>query len=173
MKTIFTAVAICLFLAHSGYAQEPCTRHTEAAGRFSYCPPTGWGSKDSTSSPYKTFLSASGATPRANTNVREEATTLSHNDYVAAALKYLFAGQGTGNVQSVKVVGWTDFTTDSKLRGTRLVYETVYSGGLLHTVQYMFDRPGKKLIVTGTAGATDKAAADVIFDNMLKTLRTF
>ena len=173
MKTIFTAAAICLFIALSGYAQETCPRHTETAGRFSYCPPAGWVSKDPTSGTYKTFVTPDNATVRANLNMKDEVTSSTHNEYMAAALKILLADNPTKGADTRKVIGWTDFTTASNLRGSRMVYETEYKGLFLRTVQYIFDVPGKKLILTGTALESSKATTDPIFDGVAKTLRTF
>jgi hypothetical protein len=171
MKTIFTAFAIGVFMAFTADAQGTCTRHTEAAGRFSYCPPAGWLSKDSPTSPYKTFAAPQGVTPYGNMNIREEVSTASHNDYVAAALKYLLAGNPGKGVEATKLIAWTDFTTGSNLKGSRFVYETLYQGTPLSTTQFIFDWPGKKIIITFTARETDKVATEPVFDATAKTLK--
>ncbi len=171
MRKILISVAIVLFAAGSGLAQGTCARHTEAAGGFSYCPPAGWISKDSSSGGYKTFLTPTGSAAPANMNVKEEASSLSHNDYVAAALKLILEGNPDKGAEMMKIVGWSDFTTASNWRGSRLIYERLYKGTPLRTVQYVFDAPGKKLIFTGTAREADKEATDTLFDAAMKTLR--
>ena len=152
MKKTLLSVAIILYVAAAGLAQGTCTRHVEASGGFSYCPPAGWVAKDSASGgPYKTFTAPPGSAMVGNMNVKEEATTVSHNDYLAAALKLLLADNPPTGTATKKIVGWTNFETASKTRGSRLTLEVTYGGRLLRTTQYIFDLPGKKLIFTGTA----------------------
>lgn len=174
MKKIIAVSSFVLFFAITGLAQTPCKRHTEAAGRFSFCPPEEWTSKDSTSgSPYKVWLTPEISAIRANMNVKDEATTMSHSEYMAAALKFLLADNASRGEEATKVIGWTEFATSSNLRGSRMVYERLYKGLHMRTIQYIFDLPGKKLLFTGTALASSKETTDPIFDAAVKTLKTY
>jgi len=172
MRKTILFVAFILYVATPALAQGTCTRHVEASGGFSYCPPPGWVAKDSASGgPYKTFSTPPGSAVVGNMNVKEEATTSSHNDYLVAALKLLLADNPPTGTASRKIVGWTNFETASKLRGSRLTVEVAHSGRLLRLTQYVFDLPGKKLIITGTALDADKEAAARIFDEVMTSLR--
>ena len=172
MRKLLLAVAVILYVAAVGLAQNPCTRHVEASGGFSYCSPPGWVAKDSVSGgPYKTFSAPPGSALIGNMNVKEEATTTSHNDYLAAALKLLLADNPATGPASRKVVGWANFETASKMRGSRLQVEVTHQGRLLRSTQYIFDLPGKKLIFTGTSLDADRDAALKIFDEVITSLR--
>ena len=172
MKKTLIFAAFILYVSGPALAQGTCSRHVEASGGFSYCPPPGWVAKDSVSGgPYKTFSAPPGSGIAANMNVKEEATTSSHNDYLAAALKLLLADNQLTGTASRKIVGWTNFETASKTRGSRLIYEVTHTGRLLRSTQYVFDLPGKKLIITGTSLDADKEAALRIFDEVMTSLR--
>jgi len=161
-----------LLFAISAIAQSTCTRHVESAGRFSYCPPAGWAVKDSASGgPYKSFFTPDGAAVRANMNVKESATTLALNDFMASELMILLADNETAGGDTRKIIGWTQFTTDSNIKGSRVVYETTYKGVLLRMVQYVLDFPGKKLVITGTALMSNKDTIAKVFDAVAKTVK--
>lgn len=172
MKNILISIAFVVLFATSALAQTTCTRHNEPTGRFSYCPPAGWVAKDSASGgPYKTFTTPPGSKMLANMNVKEEVTTASNNEYMAAALKIMLAGNPDKGAEATKVVGWTDFTTTSNIRGSKMIYETFYKGMQLRTVQYVFDLPGKKLLLTGTSLESDKDVTEWLFEAAAKSLK--
>lgn len=174
MKQILASAALLLYFAVTGLSQGTCTRHTETTGGFSYCPPAGWVTKISKAdTPYTIFLTPEGAAVRANMNVKDEVTSLTHNEYMAAALKILLADNPSKGAEATKVIGWTDFTTDSRIPSSRMVYERLYNGVLLRTVQYVFELPGRKLILTGTGLESTKNTNDPIFDAVAKSMRTF
>jgi hypothetical protein len=143
----------------------------EAAGKFSYCPPEGWAAKDPPTGTYKLFSTLPAATTRGNLNFKDEATTFSNVEYMAAALKLMLADNPGKGAEATKLVGWTDFVTTSNLRGSRLVYETLRQGTPIRTIQYVLDLPGKKLILTGTALEASKDTTDKIFDTVAKTVK--
>lgn len=173
MKNIIISVAfVFIFAASSALAQTACTRHNEPAGKFSYCPPSGWVAKTSTSGgPYKTFTTQPGSKLIANMNVKEEKSTVSNSVYMAAALKLMLAGNSAKVSEAVKVVGWTDFVTTSNIRGSKMIYETSYQGIQLRTVQYVLDLPGKKLLFTGTSRESDKDVTESLFEAAVKSLK--
>jgi hypothetical protein len=172
MKHLIIFSIILLLFTLPAAAQTTCTRHTEPAGRFSYCPPAGWAPKDSASGgPYKTFTTPQGTTITANFNVKDEATTISNAEYMALALKLLLSGNEARGVDARKIIGWTDFTTDTNIKGSRMVYEMLYKGMQMRTVQYVLDLPGKKLLLTGTTLEQNKDTTDKIFDALAKTIK--
>lgn len=172
MKKIFASAVLALFFSISAFAQATCTRHVEAAGRFSYCPPAGWVVRDPASgTPYKSFFTPDNATVRANFNVRDEATKMTNDEYMASALKYMLQDNEARGIEMRKVIGWTPFTTASKISGSRMVYETNYKGLNLRTVQFIFDFPGRKVLLTGTSLVMNKGTTDPIFDAVAKTLK--
>lgn len=168
MKIITLVALLILLSALSTFAQTNCTRHIEPAGRFSYCPPEGWTSEVSPSSPYKTFFAPQDGT---NINVKEERTTVSNSEYMAAALKLLLADNESLGPEATKVIGWTDFTTTSNIRGSRMVYEKSYKGIQLRIIQFVFDLPGKKLLFTATGREASKSLNDKIFDDVARSLK--
>jgi len=169
MKKIFLFAVLFSSLAVSAAAQ--CRRHVETAGGFSYCAPAGWVMKDPVSGPYKSFFTPDGALVVANFNVKEEATTLSNDEYMAAALRYMLDKNEERGAEARKVIGWTKFTTDSQISGSRMVYETSYNGYSLRTVQFILDFPKRKVLLTGTTLAANKDSTDKIFDAVARTLR--
>ena len=170
MKNAITSATLMLLFAAASFGQGTCTRHSEAAGGFSFCPPTGWTARDSQSGPYKSFFTPADSSVKANFNVKDEKTTVSHEVYMSAALQILLAGNDARGAEARKVIGWTKFRTDSNLTGSRMVYETIYQGMLIRTIQIILDLPGRKLLITGTALVTNKETTDPIFDAIGKTV---
>lgn len=171
MKKLAITAFLILLSAAISFGQGMCTRHHEALGNFSYCPPSGWSPRDPKSGSYKSFVTADGSPVRGNFNLTTEATAVDHDAYMGAALRLLLAENEKKGLGATKLVGWTEFSTDSKIQGSRPVYETLRDGALLRTVQFVLDFPGKKLILTCTSLAADKDAADKIFDGVAKTIR--
>ena len=86
-----------------------------------------------------------------------------------AALRILLDGNEGRGDEVRKIIGWTEFKTASGLSGSRMVYEFVYKGISIRTIQIILDLPGKKLLITGTARVADKATTDQIFDAVATT----
>jgi hypothetical protein len=170
MKKVIMSAAFILLLVVAWFAQETCTRHHEAAGGFSYCPPPGWSVRDSSTGPHKSFFTPSTSSFRANFNVKTETTSLGHDAYMSAALQTLLGGNESRGAEARKIIGWTKFRTDSNITGSRMEYETLYKGSLIRTIQIILDLPGKKLLITGTTFVADKDVTDKIFDGVARTL---
>lgn len=171
MKNLILFFCFIFLIASPATAQETCTRHTEPAGKFSYCPPAGWVSKDSDRK-YNTFLAPAAENSfRSNLNFTDEATTISNSEFAAAGIKLILSGTMSEDLKAVKVVGWTDFVSTSNIKGSRVVYESFYKGHQVRTIQYILDLPGKKLTFTGTAADASKDATDKIFDAVAKTIK--
>lgn len=170
MKNVIASSALIFLFAVASYSQAPCTRHVETAGGFSYCPPAGWTQRDSQTSPYKSFFTPPNSSFKANFNVRDEKTTASHEVYMAAALQLLLDGNEAKGAEARKVIGWSKFRTNSNLTGSRMVYEMIYQGYAMRTIQVILDLPGRKLLITGTALVENKNTTDAIFDEAAKTI---
>ena len=163
-------LATCLILVSTLWGAAQCTRHVEKTGGFSYCAPDAWTPKDPRSGTYKTFMAPQGDPSRANLNWKDEVTSASHAEYLVSALKFLLAKNDPA--QQVMITEWEDFTTDARMKGTRMAYVVNYKGMTLRVVQYIFDRPGKKLLLTGTALDSYKTETDKLFDATARSIRT-
>jgi len=172
MKKLFTVLVVLVLSAIVSVAQTTCARHTEPLGRFSYCPPADWTLREPRSGPYKSFFAPDGGAVRGNFNLKTETVVISHEAYMVAALRILLRDNEEKGDGATKLITWTEFNTDSKLTGSRLVYETLYDGTLLRTIQYILDLPGKKLILTGTSLARDKETTDKIFAGVAQSIRS-
>jgi hypothetical protein len=89
---------------------------------------------------------------------------------MVAALRGLLAGNEERGAEARKLIGWTKFTTDSNLTGSRTVYETIYKGMTIRTIQIILDAPGKKLLLTGTALVENKDKSDKILDAVARSI---
>jgi hypothetical protein len=169
MKKLLFLTSLVLIIAVNGLSQTPCKLYTEPAGKFSYCPPDGWVSQESVSGDgFKVWSTPGGSAVIANFKLSQEATSMSHNDYMAAALKILL---GADPAEPAKLVSWTSFTTDSHLAGSRIAHERSYTGLFLLTIQYILDVPGKKLILTFAVREPDKATIGPIAEAVAKSLK--
>ena len=88
---------------------------------------------------------------------------------MVASLRILLNGNEVRGEDVRKIIGWTEFKTASNISGSRMVYEFVYKGISMRTIQIVLDLPGKKLLITGTAQVADKATTDKIFDAVAVT----
>lgn len=164
-------MSLTLAVAAITQAQTNCVRHEEPTGGFTYCPPSGWVPKDPARGPYKTFSAPSTTAIRgANFNVKEDPSTQLHKQYVDASVRTV-SDSGSTQANAKTLVSRTPFATVSKIRGTRLVFEWSLQGVAVRSVQYVFDLPGKKLIITGTARAGDANVTDPIFDGVASSLK--
>jgi hypothetical protein len=170
MTRSIIAIAIALgILAAAASGQQPCTRHTEAEGGFSYCPPAGWLPRTVQGKKYTRFSAP--APTAANMNVNEEASSAPLKDYVDAGVKDLTTPRENAAVRVYNLVSRTDFVTASKVRGVRLLFTYERQGLALQGIQYIFNgKGGKKLTFTGTTLAADSASAR-LFDDAMKTFR--
>lgn len=154
--------ARCLF------AQPNCNRH----GGFSICIPDGWTSKDRENEKYKYLFGQPTDSFAPNLNFKEEMSTLALSDYVAAGIRNILANKEKIGATSVEPLGQSDFTADSGMPGIRAVFQTLYKGYLVRTIQYYFDAGNsRKLIVTGTSLDKNKEVFDRVFDRAAKSFR--
>jgi hypothetical protein len=176
---VITRTTRCLLLAvlilagaRSLSAQQTCTRHVELQGGFSMCIPDSWIVRERQNEKYKALFGQASDGFSPNINFRDEMSTMTLNDYVAAGVRQILSSTEKLGATSIEPLGQSDFTTDSGLRGIRAVFQTVFKSYLVRTIQYYFeDGTGRKLIVTCTSLAKNKEVFDRVFDRTVKSFR--
>ena len=162
-----------LILAGTGHiSAQSCTRHSEPQGGFSICIPDSWTVTAREGQKYQGLFSPAteGFTP--NMNFKEEMSTLPLSEYVASSARQILAAKEKLGATSIEPLGQSDFTTESGMRGIRNVFQTMYKGFLIRTIQYYFDAGSdRKLIVTGTSLDKNKEVFDRVFDRTVKSFR--
>ena len=173
MRKILCSAAFALALTFNCVAQEAaCQRHSETAGGFSICAPEGWRVEERTGQKYRIIFGPRGEVFTPNLNFKDEASSTSLADYVAASLKNILANYEKVGATSVKVVDQADFKTDSGLVGVRVSLSTVYRGLTIRTLQYYFNgKSGQKWIVTGTSLEPERETNDKVFDRAARAFR--
>jgi hypothetical protein len=168
----FTLVAFVIFVGAHGVTAQNCIRHVEMQGGFSVCIPDSWTVREEQNEKYKQIVGqpSDGFTP--NINFREETTTMSLSSYVAAGVKNILASTEKLGATSIEPLGQSDFTTEAGLRGIRAVFQTMFKGFLVRTIQYYFDAgDGRKFIITSTSLDKNKEVFDRVFDRNAKSFR--
>lgn len=168
----FVLVAFVIFVFAHGAAAQNCIRHVEMQGGFSVCIPDSWTVREAQNERYKQLFgqATDGFTP--NINFRDETTTTPLSSYVAAGIRNILASTEKLGATSIEPLGQSDFTTDSGLRGIRAVFQTMFKGYLVRTIQYYFDGGnGRKLIITSTSLDKNKEVFDRVFDRNAKSFR--
>jgi hypothetical protein len=173
MNKILATTVFVLALALSGFAQATCTRHTEIAGGYSFCPPAGWAVEESPGQKFKIVMGPVGNVFTPNINVQSSDSTIALSAYADAAVKAILESVGDKVVgaSNIDLVSRTAFTTDSKLTGIKVVFRTNFQGIVIYSAQYMFDTGKGKLLVTGTSLESEKEANGKLFDAALKTFK--
>ena len=172
LKRFTFAIFFVLLLALGVFAQTPCKRHVEATGGFSFCPPDGWIIAEREGQKYKIVHQARNDSFTPNINVKDEITSYSLPDYVAASIKMITTNYADIGATSIKLLTQSNFTTNNQTPGIKATFRTEYKGLLIRTLQYYFNgKPGQKLIVTCTFLESEQAALDPIFERALKTFQ--
>ena len=167
----FALLVLVLFAAATGAAQT-CTRHVEPQGGFSICLPDDWSVRDRADDKYKVLRGPASDNFVPNINFKEEASSLSLNDYVASSIRQVLANKERIGADSIEALGQSDFRTDEGKRGIRTVLHVMYKGRLVRTIQYTFDAgDSRKLIVTGTTLENTREVFDRVFDRAAKSFR--
>ena len=166
MKKLIIAVLFTVIVTAAMSHAQTCTRRVEVSAGFSYCPPAGWIPDQTPNEPFLEYRSPAPG-PAMNINFKSEITTLSHGDYMMAAIRYIFA-MDAPKLTARKLTAWNAFKTSTGVTGSHVVWESKYDGVDIRSVQYSFDLPDRKLLLTGTA-TPDNKAADAIFDAVAKS----
>jgi hypothetical protein len=168
LSTIFMLLA----LAALGVVAQDCRRHVEPTGSFSFCFPDGWTAEVRENEPFKMLFAPRGVQFTTNINVKADANQTALRTYVVSYIRMIISNPSRVGANSVKLVSWGDFVSDSQVKGERLAFEAEYKGLLIRTVQYLFeDGPNRKVIVTGTGLLSEKDRYDPIFERVGKSFR--
>jgi hypothetical protein len=176
------SIALVLVVAASAMAQDSCIRHVEAQGGFSVCLPSGWipTQKEDTDdsgqkhpAKYKILYSPVVAQFRPNINFKDEASSASLEDYVAAGIDVVLGSQEKLGTTNMRVVTQGSFVTSSGLYGMRVAFHFNYKGYTVRSVQYYFNDAAsrRKFVITGTGQEQDQATLDSIFDLTARSFR--
>jgi hypothetical protein len=171
MKKIFSITLFLLAFGLSAFAQDNCTRYTEAAAGFSFCQPAGWTLVEREGSPFKLVMAPPADVFRANLNTRADDSTLDLKDYVDGSIKSVLEGTAKMGATSIVFVSRSEFVTDSGAKGVKVTYRTEYKGLIIFSAQYFIDTGKGKLLVTGTALESEKGVDGKLFDAAMKTFR--
>jgi hypothetical protein len=168
----FLTVFVFAAAAALGVAAQDCKRHAEPSGPFSFCFPDGWTAEVHKNEPFKMLFAPRGVQFTANINVRADANQTALPTYVGSYIRMIISNPSRVGANSVKLVSWGDFVSDSQVKGERLGFETEYKGLLIRTVQYFFeDGPNRKVIVTATGLLSEKDRYDPVFERVGKSFR--
>lgn len=172
MRRALLSSALVFVLALSGFAQQPCKRHIETAGGFSFCPPEGWTASEKPDPKYKSWFAPPVKNFVPNINFKDEANSAALADYVASALQYILANKDKMGADSIEILDQSGFVAASGLTGIRVAFRTHYKGLVIRTIQYYFSgKKGQKLIATATAPDADRETLDPVLDGAVKTLQ--
>jgi len=177
-KTLF-AFAVLLVLAFNCAGQGSCPRYREPQGGFSICLPWGWVAEARDGEKFKTLFA-----PQANNGIRPNIgfdvgmIKVSFEADLADIEKKVLSNQDNQDKLSragfttVKFLSKSDFVTDSKMRGIKLIFSGEFKGFQLRILQYYFDAEGRRILfVTCTFLEKDQRFLGPIMDNTLKTFQ--
>jgi hypothetical protein len=166
------ALALMLLVVPVGLANAACSRHQETKGGFSLCPPDGWKTELSEQAKYTSFFAEAANGFMANINVQDEVANLPLAEYVTIGTKRAVEMAKEAGFKRVDVTSRGDFTTESKERGVRVVYESEFQDREIRSVQYAFSaKGGQKIILTCTTLLSDKQALGPVCDRVAKSFK--
>jgi hypothetical protein len=171
MNKTIASILLTLFLAVSGLAQAPADRYIATAGGFSLRPPTGWKLEQKEGEKYKSAFGPASEVFVPNLNFKDAVNAIALAEYADASVEYILKTYEKFGATNLKLISRTDFVTDSKERGVKIVFRCEYKGMQINTAQYYFDTGVIKLIATFTALESEKAVNDKLFDAAVKTLQ--
>lgn len=142
MKKILLATLLTVIFPLASIAQEPCKRHAEPKGGFSFCPPEGWAINEDPKFAYKTIVMKQSPEDMAKQTGASEIGPASQSDFI----------------------------TTSKEIGIKVTFQSVSNGLRLRSTMYFFAGKGdNKLLVTFTALETQAQVLDSVFDRSMKS----
>lgn len=148
-------------------AQNSTKEVKESVGGFSYMAPADWTLGKIEGMEFQMIrLKKLGFSP--NMNFYQETNPFAFEKYFKINVDDMKA-----NTHDFIILENKEFTTDSKLKGKKLVCSNTQGGQNLVQVYYFLDRKNKlKTIITGTALLTDKEIYLPIFETIAKSFRT-
>jgi hypothetical protein len=166
------AFAVIALMIPVGVANAACSRHQEAKGGFSLCPPGGWKAETGEQAKYTSFFAEAANGFMANINVQDEVANIPLAEYVTIGTKRAVEMAKEAGFKRVDVTTRGDFTTESKERGIRVVYESEFQDREIRSIQYAFSaKGGQKIIVTCTTLLSDKQTLGPVCDSAAKSFK--
>ncbi len=147
-------------------SEETGQRYTEAAGGFSYIPPTGWEVVAYEGLAYKIVRGPATGNFTMNINFVDEAYNDSLDSYVDASISSIMQA-----VPGAMVTAMGELTTNKGLRCIKVTIQSTQSGFDLNQVLYFFDTGAKKFIATYTRLRDGGQENDALVDQSMKTFR--
>jgi hypothetical protein len=181
LRNLVFVLALLLIGAGNVTAQESCKRDIESQGGLSICIPHGWTVEEDQETDvntgqkhpakYKMLFAPKGENFRPNINFKEENNSSTLDDYLTASIKIVLSSQEKLGVGGLKVVSQDRFSSTSGVSVAKVVFQIEYKGFVVRTIQYYFDVPGRKVILTGTTLEKDSATLDPVFDGAARSFR--
>ena len=171
MKQALTVAALLFAFAPPSSAQDACARNVESG--FSYCPPEGWTMKPALGDKFKPFIGPPSPTFTPNINIKDEESTRSLDDHVAANIQTMVGSPDKAGAMAVRILEQSDFKTTS---GERVVRVTIRvntsSGAPIRAWQYYFKGRGTQYLVATCMSLESSADSyEPICDRSMRTLR--
>lgn len=164
------AISIILIAALSAQAQQKCTRYSEAAAGFSFCPPPDWTDRAKPGDPYKMYFSPLVGRFSANVNVKVARTELKLKEFVDLSTANIMNSKERLGMSRLEFVNREGFRSATGVTGERLVFSSTYRDIDLTTIQFILDRPPTgKVIVTWTLPADSTASLTPSVDASMNT----
>lgn len=174
MRLVLIAITTIFLFVTGSSAQETCNRHSEPAGGFSMCVPTGWTVEARESSTFKVLFAPRSTVFTANINFRSIVLSQAYplSEFAAAAGKKAVESAKEFGATSTKFLDQSEFVT-GRLKGIRIRLLSEFKGLMIATWQYLFvGKDGKTiLVVTCTGLDSDRASLDPLFDRTVKTFQ--
>lgn len=172
IKKIILAILLTVAFPLVSLAQEPCKRHVEPKGGFSFCPPEGWSIKEDPKQEYQVILGPRSDDFTPNVGVSElKNFPVSLKDMVSTFTKQ--SSEEMAKQLGASEVGpltQSDFVTSSKQPGIKLAFQSVTNGLRLRSTMYFFAGKGdNRILVTFTTLEKQAEVLDSAFDRSMKT----
>jgi|WetSurMetagenome_2_1015567.scaffolds.fasta_scaffold439411_1 hypothetical protein len=168
MRRIVTILCTLVFISFTSlFAQNTAREVKETLGDFSYMAPADWTLGKIEGMEYQMIrLKKLGFSP--NVNFYQET-----NPYTFEKYYQLNVADMKANTPNFTIIESSEFITDNKLKGKKLICSNTQGGQNLVQVYYFLDRKNKqKTIITGTAPLTDKDKYLPVFDAIAKSFKT-
>jgi hypothetical protein len=166
-------VTLCFFfLILNGCAQSPRQGYTPPGGEFSFVPPENWVMREVPGFKYQFAFGERVNDFTLNMNFVDGPAPSTLDEFVAGniqALQKTATDEGT----PLKIVSQTQFTTDSKRSGAKVVTETEYNKNPIRQTFYFFEGKGdNKFVITCSVPAAGGEDYEKKCDSSIRTFKT-
>ena len=146
-------------------AKEEAGRLYERGGGFSIMIPDAWETHEMAELKYKVLRGPADNDSTPNINFVDDASDGQldlYVDNVIAQLENIFN-------ENIEILQRDDFVTAKKLKGEKVVVNTLQKGRQFRHILYCFPGNGVKMVATCTVAAGSDEAFDELFDQTMKT----